>query len=170
MSNLGLELALDALDVPFARTAVGDRYVMADMLNRGWNLGGESSGHIICLDKTTTGDGIVSALQALAAISHSDQPLAELKSNMCKMPQSMINVKIGNKFDLSANKAVNLAVTEVESQLGDKGRVLLRPSGTEPLVRVMVEGEDQNTVVKLAKELAEVVAEEVSAQPFIATI
>ena len=163
MSNLGLELALDALDVPFVRTAVGDRYVMAEMLKRGWSLGGESSGHIICLDKTTTGDGIVSALQALAAISHSEQSLAQLKKKMRKMPQSMVNVKIGNNVDIFNNKAAKSAVAEVEAQLGDKGRVLLRPSGTEPLIRVMVEGENQDSVVKFAKELAEVVAAEVSA-------
>ena len=163
MSNLGLELALDALDVPFVRTAVGDRYVMAEMLKRGWSLGGESSGHIICLDKTTTGDGIVSALQALAAISHSEQPLAQLKKKMRKMPQSMVNVRIGNNVDIFNNKAAKSAVAEVEAQLGDKGRVLLRPSGTEPLIRVMVEGENQDSVVKFAKELAEVVAAEVSA-------
>jgi phosphoglucosamine mutase len=163
MSNLGLELALDALEVPFVRTAVGDRYVMAEMLKRGWDLGGESSGHIICLDKTTTGDGIVSALQALAAISRSEEPIAELKKKMRKMPQSMVNVRIGNNVDIFNNKAAKSAVAEVEAKLGDKGRVLLRPSGTEPLIRVMVEGEDQDSVVKFAKELAEVVAAEVSA-------
>lgn len=163
MSNLGLELGLDALDVPFVRTGVGDRYVMAEMLKRGWKLGGESSGHIICLDKTTTGDGIVSALQALAAISHSDQPLAELKSKMHKMPQSMVNVRIGNNFDIADNATVNAAVLDVETQLGDKGRVLLRPSGTEPVVRVMVEGQDKDIVAKFARELSEVVASEVSA-------
>ena len=160
MSNLGLELALDALDVPFTRTAVGDRYVMKELLERGWDLGGESSGHIICLDKTTTGDGIVSALQALAAIVNSEQALADLKSKMNKFPQSMINVKLVTGIDISANEIVQTAVSDVESQLGKNGRVLLRPSGTEPVVRVMVEGEDFEVVDKLAKELSAVVASE----------
>ena len=160
MSNLGLELALDALDVPFARTAVGDRYVMKELLERGWDLGGESSGHIICLDKTTTGDGIVSALQALAAIVNSEQALANLKSKMNKFPQSMINVKLVTGIDISANEIVQTAVSDVESQRGKNGRVLLRPSGTEPVVRVMVEGEDFEVVDKLAKELSAVVASE----------
>lgn len=163
MSNLGLELALDALDVPFTRTAVGDRYVMKELLERGWDLGGESSGHIICLDKTTTGDGIVSALQALAAIVNSGQALANLKSTMHKFPQSMINVKLVNGIDISANEIVQTAVSDVESQLGKNGRVLLRPSGTEPVVRVMVEGEDLEVVDKLAKELSAVVASELGA-------
>ncbi|MCH7672589.1 MAG: phosphoglucosamine mutase [Proteobacteria bacterium] len=163
MSNLGLELALDALDVPFTRTAVGDRYVMRELLKRGWMLGGESSGHIICLDKTTTGDGIVSALQALAAIVNSGQALADLKSTMHKFPQSMINVKLVNGIDISANEIVQTAVSDVESQLGKNGRVLLRASGTEPVVRVMVEGEDLEVVDKLAKELSAVVASELGA-------
>jgi phosphoglucosamine mutase len=161
MSNLGLELALDALDVPFVRTAVGDRYVLQGMLERGWDLGGESSGHIICLDITTTGDGIVSALQALAAIANCEQPLADLRSKMRKLPQSMVNVRLDNNFDLVANKAVQSAVSDVESKLGKNGRVLLRPSGTEPLVRVMVEGEDMDIVSKLAQELSDIVATEV---------
>ena len=163
MSNLGLELALDALDVPFTRTVVGDRYVMKELLKRGWMLGGESSGHIICLDKTTTGDGIVSALQALAAIVNSGQALADLKSTMHKFPQSMINVKLVNGIDISANEIVQTAVSDVESQLGKNGRVLLRASGTEPVVRVMVEGEDLEVVDNLAKELSAVVASELGA-------
>jgi phosphoglucosamine mutase len=109
MSNLGLELALDALDVPFVRTAVGDRYVMKEMLQRGWNLGGESSGHIICLDQTSTGDGIISSLQAMAAIIHSGQTLFELKSKMRKMPQTMINVRVGSAVDISSNAKVRSA-------------------------------------------------------------
>lgn len=162
MSNLGLELALEELNIPFVRSAVGDRYVMKEMLNRGWDLGGESSGHIICLDATTTGDGIVSALQALAAISNCEQPLAELTSEMRKLPQSMINVKVGNGIDLSENKNVQSAVSDVETKLGKNGRVLLRPSGTEPVLRVMVEGEDLEMVNRLVNELSEVVASEVS--------
>ena len=142
MSNLGLEQALDSLDIPFARSAVGDRYVMRELLKRGWSLGGESSGHIICLDKTTTGDGIVSALQALSAISSSQSSLAELVSKLNKYPQSMVNVQISDSADIAGNDRVQRAVADVESKLGSKGRVLLRLSGTEPVVRVMVEGED----------------------------
>ena len=161
MSNLGLERALDSLDIPFARSAVGDRYVMRELLKRGWSLGGESSGHIICLDKTTTGDGIVSALQALSAISSSQSSLAELISKLNKYPQSMVNVQISDSADIAANDKVQRAVADMESKLGSKGRVLLRRSGTEPVVRVMVEGEDAAEVSKLAEELAEVVEKEV---------
>lgn len=162
MTNLGLELALDALGVPFARAKVGDRYVMSELLQRGWRLGGESSGHIICLDITTTGDGILAAIQALAAIVRSEQPLADLRGKMRKFPQSMVNVKLPRKIDLSGNTAVQSAVSDVEAKLGSKGRVLLRPSGTEPVVRVMVEGEDLDTVNRLAQELSELVAAEVA--------
>lgn len=162
MSNLGLELALEALDIPFARAKVGDRYVMEEMIKRKWDLGGESSGHIICLDITSTGDGIISALQTLSAITSFDKPLADLRAKMQKLPQSMVNVKLEKSVDLDKNKAVQSAISDVESQLGKSGRVLLRPSGTEPVVRVMVEGEDVDNVNKLAKELSEVVAAEVS--------
>ena len=163
MSNLGLEQALDSLDIPFVRSAVGDRYVMRELLKRGWRLGGESSGHIICLDKTTTGDGIVSALQALSAISSSQSSLAELISKLNKYPQSMINVRIADSADIASSDTIQKAVADVESKLGSKGRVLLRLSGTEPVVRVMVEGEDATEVLKLAEELAEVVEKEVGA-------
>lgn len=162
MSNLGLELALDALDVPFTRTQVGDRYVMREMLDRGWQLGGENSGHIICLDKNTTGDGIVSALQALAAVVSCDQPLFDLRNKMRKLPQSMVNVNIRKGVDIMSNDRVKKAVADVEEKLGDQGRVLLRPSGTEPLVRVMVEGEDEVVVSNFANELSEVVKAEIS--------
>ncbi|MEX0617758.1 MAG: phosphoglucosamine mutase [Pseudohongiellaceae bacterium] len=162
MTNLGLELALDSLDVPFVRTKVGDRYVMAEMLTRGWDLGGESSGHIICLDITSTGDGIVSALQTLAALVNCNQPLADLKNKMRKLPQSMINVQYAKKYDIESNENVRSAVASVQSRLGKNGRVLLRPSGTEPVLRVMVEGEDLDTVDRLALELSELVAAEVA--------
>ena len=158
MSNLGLELALDALDVPFVRTEVGDRYVMKEMLQRDWKLGGESSGHIICLDITNTGDGIVSSLQALAALVNCEQPLADARNKMRKFPQSMINVGSTNAADVVGNSSVQSAVSEIENKLGKKGRVLLRPSGTEPVIRVMVEGEDGEIVDKMAMELSEVVA------------
>ncbi|GJM14427.1 MAG: phosphoglucosamine mutase [Pseudohongiella sp.] len=165
MSNLGLELALDALDVPFTRTNVGDRYVMKQMLEKGWQLGGESSGHIICLDKNTTGDGIVAALQVLSAIVSCEQPLADLKNKMRKLPQSMINVKIPKNVNVMENDNVALAVEEIEARLGEQGRVLLRPSGTEPVVRVMVEGEDAVVVQALAQELSDKVAQEITTSP-----
>jgi phosphoglucosamine mutase len=158
MTNLGLELALQDMQIPFTRTDVGDRYVLAEMLARSWSLGGESSGHIICHDINTTGDGIISALQAMEAVVHSGQSLAEIKKEMRKLPQAMVNVRLPGKQDVTGNEAVLAAVAEVESELGKSGRVLLRPSGTEPVIRVMVEGEDSVMVDKLARELSEVVA------------
>ena len=160
MSNLGMELALAELKVPFARTAVGDRFVLREMQQRGWQLGGESSGHIICRDITTTGDGIVSALQALTAVVLNGKPLMELRSAMQKFPQTMINVRVGQDPDVSASQSVRDAGSGVEDKLQGRGRVLLRPSGTEPVLRVMVEGEDADLVAQLARELADVVAAE----------
>ena len=154
MSNLGLQLGLEALDIPFVRVAVGDRYVMSELKQRQWQLGGESSGHIICLDVSTTGDGIVSALQALYAMVSCGSSLYELRNKMVKFPQTMINVRIKDKKDLQGVPAIADAVAAVEAVLGRKGRVLLRPSGTEPVVRVMVEGEDAALVQRLAEELA----------------
>ncbi len=163
MSNLGLQLGLDALGVDFTRTPVGDRYVMQEMIQRGWSLGGESSGHVICLDLSSTGDGIISALQALAAVVHGGQSLAELRGQMEKMPQTMINVRIERGTELVGNAAIAAAVQDAESQLGARGRVLLRPSGTEPVLRVMVEGEEAGEVGRLAQELANAVEEAVGA-------
>tara|TARA_B100001029_G_scaffold178523_1_gene185503 strand:+ start:1238 stop:2602 length:1365 start_codon:yes stop_codon:yes gene_type:complete len=157
MSNIGLELALDALDIPFSRTQVGDRYVMKDMLGKGWKLGGENSGHIICLDIANTGDGIISSLQALAALVNSDQSLSDARAKMRKFPQCMINVKAGNALDIIENSSIQSVISEIESKLGKNGRVLLRPSGTEPVIRVMVEGEDGDIVDRMARELSEVV-------------
>jgi len=155
MSNLGLELALTELDIGFQRTAVGDRYVLESMQRDGWLLGGESSGHIICLDRTTTGDGIVSALQVLSAVVASGQSLNELKAGMVKFPQVMINVPVTRGADPGTDAGVRRAVHAAEAALAGKGRVLLRPSGTEPVVRVMVEGQDPGQVRALAEELAE---------------
>jgi len=157
MSNLGLEKALLANDIQFARAKVGDRYVMELMQEKGWLFGGESSGHIICLDKNTTGDGIIAALQVLAVLALEGKTLAELKAGMSKYPQTMINVRVSERQDPMANAGIRQAVAEVEAELKDKGRVLLRASGTEPLIRVMVEGEDKGQVEKLAKQLAGVV-------------
>ena len=160
MSNLGMELALAEREVPFARTAVGDRFVLQEMQQRGWQLGGESSGHIICHDITTTGDGIVSALQVLTAVVLTGKSLRELRGAMQKFPQTMINVRLGQDPNVSASQSVRDAVSGVEDKLQGRGRVLLRPSGTEPVLRVMVEGEDADLVARLARELADVVAAE----------
>ncbi|HAB45202.1 MAG TPA: phosphoglucosamine mutase [Gammaproteobacteria bacterium] len=157
MSNLGLEVALKDRGIDFARAQVGDRYVVAKLLQEGWHLGGEGSGHILCLDQATTGDGVVSALQVLRAITDQGKTLAELKGAMTKFPQVMINVP-ANSAKVMENNAVQSAVRDVDAVLGDKGRVLLRPSGTEPLIRVMVEGEDAPQVRRLAAQLAAVVA------------
>lgn len=157
MSNLGLERALSAMKVPFVRTRVGDRYVLAELTRRDWILGGESSGHIICRDVSTTGDGIVSALQTLAAMAHSGESLLELTRGMQKLPQTMVNVPVASPEKVSEAPRVREAVADAEANLGDRGRVLLRASGTEPVVRVMVEGEDAAEVSTVADELADVV-------------
>lgn len=161
MSNLGMEVSLKELGIPFVRTKVGDRYVIEALRERKWQLGGESSGHIICSDLTTTGDGAVAALQVLHAMRETGTPLNTLKKGMKKFPQSMINVRIGEKFDLSDFPVIQDAVAAAEDELKDRGRVLLRPSGTEPLVRVMVEAEDAQLVDKLVREVADVVESEV---------
>lgn len=154
MSNLGMELALKDLDIPFVRANVGDRYVLEQLREHGWVLGGESSGHIICLNKTTTGDGIIAALQVLDAMVSGNKSLHDLKLGMVKMPQTMVNVRLKERRNPVANPLVQQAVSETEDRLGDRGRVLLRMSGTEPLVRVMVEGDDAELVGELANNLA----------------
>ena len=154
MTNLGMEHALKALGVPLFRANVGDRYVMELLSEKKGMLGGEGSGHIICLDKTTTGDGIVSALQVLAEMRRTGKSLNELKSGMKKYPQVLINVRVEKKVKLDEIDSIKKAVEAVEKKLGDKGRVLLRASGTEPLVRVMVEGVNAEEVDKYANQLA----------------
>ena len=154
MSNLGLELALREEGLQLVRAQVGDRYVKERMEAEGWYLGGESSGHIICSDITTTGDGIVAALQVLVALKAAGMDLASYRAGMSKFPQKMINVTVSGKVNLADFPAVTAAVCRVEAQLGKRGRVLLRPSGTEPKVRVMVEGEDAAEVDALCAELA----------------
>jgi len=159
MSNLGLEHALEREGISFERAKVGDRYVMERLVENGWNLGGESSGHIICLDKTTTGDGIIAALQVLDWLVDKGISLSDACADMNLYPQTMINVPVTSKIDLQAMPVIQEAVRAAESELTGSGRVLLRASGTEPLIRVMVEGEDRTLVDKLAHELAASVAE-----------
>lgn len=157
MSNLGLELALRHLDIPFARARVGDRHVVELMNQRRWSLGGENSGHILCGDLTGTGDGIVAALQVLRAIAAAGGSLRELCAGMVKLPQTLINVASERPVDVTRDRRVGAAVRRAERLLGARGRVLLRCSGTEPLVRVMVEGDSEALVEQLARDLADVV-------------
>ena len=157
MSNLGLEVALRELGVGFRRAPVGDRHVLSMLRDSGGVLGGETSGHILCLDKTTTGDGLVSALQVLAVMRQSGRSLAELAAPMRKFPQVLLNVQVAKRFDPTGVPAVCEAVRRVEQRLGGQGRVVLRASGTEPVIRVMVEGRDEGPTRAAADELAEVV-------------
>ncbi|SET77724.1 phosphoglucosamine mutase [Marinobacter segnicrescens] len=157
MTNLGVELALQDQGIPFERAKVGDRYVMERLLQRGWLLGGEGSGHLVIRDCTTTGDGIVSALQVLLACWRADKTLGELRQGMTKLPQTMINVRVGERFDPMSRPDIAEAVRKAEDHLGAAGRILLRASGTEPLIRVMAEGQDAAVIEQVAEELAEVV-------------
>ncbi|MGE3318158.1 MAG: phosphoglucosamine mutase [Candidatus Berkiella sp.] len=159
MSNLGLENALKDLNIPFTRTKVGDRYVMDALMQKGWCLGGEGSGHIICLNKTSTGDGIVSALQVLGEICRSHQSLHELKKGMVKCAQILLNVPVRNGQQVVDNQRVQDACIQAQKALAEHGRILLRPSGTEPLVRVMVEGEDKDRIEQIANDIAQVVSD-----------
>jgi phosphoglucosamine mutase len=157
MTNLGLEQSLQALGIPFARARVGDRYVLEQLNTRGWQLGGESSGHIVCLDLTTTGDAIVAALQVLMPMVEAQRGLEDLKKGVVKLPQTMINVEVRNPVEQAECAAVVQAIEQKNRLLEGRGRVLVRPSGTEPVIRVMVEGEDAEEVDCVARELAEIV-------------
>jgi len=159
MSNLGLEHALGVAKIDFRRAKVGDRYVLEMLRETGGVIGGETSGHMIVLDQTTTGDGLVSALQVLAVMKQTGKPLSELAAGMSKYPQTMLNVRTDRQLDIGASAAIQDAVVAAEDELADMGRVVLRASGTEPVIRVMVEGQDEEQVVAVAKRLAEVVAE-----------
>ncbi|MGL9774090.1 MAG: phosphoglucosamine mutase [Sodalis sp. (in: enterobacteria)] len=157
MSNMGLALALKQLGVPFVRARVGDRYVLEKMQEKGWRIGAENSGHVILLDKTTTGDGIIAGLQVLSAMVGNHMNLHDLCSGMRLLPQILVNVRFAGQHDPLASAAVKQASDEVEQQLAGRGRVLLRKSGTEPLIRVMVEGEDTEQVSRLAHHIADAV-------------
>ncbi len=157
MSNLGLEVALRGAGIEFRRAAVGDRYVLSMLRETRGNLGGETSGHIVCLDKTTTGDGLVSALQVLAIIKRTGRSLAELTSSMRKFPQVLLNVHVAKRFDPGGVPAVQQALEAIERRLGGECRVVLRPSGTEPVIRVMVEGRDEPETRAAATELAGII-------------
>lgn len=160
MSNFGLERALQDWGLPFVRVPVGDRYVINELANQHWSLGGEPSGHIVCREMTTTGDGIITALQVLAAMRQLNQSLADIRSGLTKYPQILLNIRT-ETTDKSLDKpSIQQAVKQVEQELGGKGRVLLRRSGTEPLIRIMVEGEDEARVKRLAERLAELVKTE----------
>lgn len=155
MTNLGFEHALQRLGIPFARAKVGDRYVLELMQEKGWQLGGENSGHIICLDKHSTGDGIISALQVLAALRSDGETLAQTCTDLVMYPQKLVNVRFTSlTFDWKSNAGIQSAIASAEHELNGRGRVLLRPSGTEPLLRVMVEGPDAQTVASHAEMIA----------------
>jgi len=155
MSNLGLDLALQELGIKMIRTPVGDRYVVEAMLRGGYNLGGEQSGHVVFLDHNTTGDGCLTSLQLLAIMVEKRQPLGKLKKIMTRLPQVLLNVKVKEKKDISRLPWARTRIAAVERELGKRGRILVRPSGTEPLIRVMLEGEDEEMIRQMAQEIAE---------------
>jgi phosphoglucosamine mutase len=157
MTNLGMEVALKNLGIPFVRSKVGDRYVMEELQKHNWLIGAENSGHVILLDKITTGDGIVAGLQVMASIVGSKMTLKELSDGMTMFPQVLENIRFKGEGNPLESDAVIAAQKAVEAKLGDTGRVLLRKSGTEPLIRVMVEGEDADLVQQYALEIAQAV-------------
>ena len=163
MSNMGLDVAMKKAGGKVVRTDVGDRYVVEEMLNGGYNLGGEQSGHMIFRDHNTTGDGILSALQVLAIIQRSGKKLSTLAEVMTSLPQILVNVRVRKKADLNGIAPIKKLIDEVESELGDKGRVLIRYSGTEPLLRVMIEGEDQGRIETLANQVADAIRQHLGA-------
>jgi phosphoglucosamine mutase len=158
MSNLGLEHALAKEGIEFRRAKVGDRYVLELLRETGGVLGGETSGHLLCLDRTTTGDALISALQVLAIMKETGRSLAELTAPMAKYPQVLENVRVARKIDPTRSSVIQDAIKRAEARLGDTGRIVLRASGTEPVIRVMVEGSDEQLVRELTRELAIAVA------------
>jgi len=153
MSNFGLEQAFNAMDVPFIRTRVGDRYVLETLKKKDWRIGGESSGHIVCLDKTTTGDGIIAALQVLSSMIKQDKTLQQLTEGIHLLPQTLLNIKTDHALSLAADERVQEVVNALSKRLAKTGRVLLRASGTEPVLRVMVEGQNTEEVLRYAEQL-----------------
>ena len=164
MSNFGLEMAFEGHGIPFVRTKVGDRHIHRELVEKGWKLGGEASGHLLALDRTSTGDGIISALQVLEVMKTTGKSLKELKQGMTKFPQTMINVPVSadGPAKMEGSERIKKAVHEIEQQMNGEGRVILRPSGTEPLIRVTLEGRDEQVVQQLAEQLAQTVREELS--------
>jgi phosphoglucosamine mutase len=154
MSNLGLEKSLEAIGLRLVRTAVGDRYVVEEMRNSGYNLGGEQSGHLVFLDHNTTGDGLLTALQMMAVMQRSGRHLSHLARDFVRFPQVLVNVRVNERRPLDQIQSVQRTVSDVEKDLNGRGRVVLRYSGTEPLVRVMVEGEDESQVADHAESIA----------------
>ncbi len=158
MTNIGLEKAFQRENIPFERAQVGDRYVLEILLKNNWTLGGEQSGHIICLDNATTGDGIISALQVLSAVKHYGKPLAELKFGFSKFPQKLVNIRLENEKDPLQHSHVQTAIADAKKSLGDRGRILVRKSGTEPLIRIMVEADDEALMHQLTDSLFELIS------------
>ena len=162
MSNIGFYKALELAGIEAQQTKVGDRYVMEEMLKGNYNLGGEQSGHVIMLDYNTTGDGMLTAIQLLDVLKAEGKTLHELASRMRKYPQILVNIQVGDKTKLDGNANVAAAVREVEEKLGDSGRVLVRPSGTEPIVRVMAEGPDEDELRAYVDQIVDVVKVELA--------
>jgi len=162
MSNMGLEQALKKENIPFLRSKVGDRYILEVLRNEGGNIGGEASGHMICMDHAETGDGLITALQILAIMVRTGKSLSELTTNLKKYPQITENIDNKKNYDVVNSKEISIVIDEIEKQLMGKGRVILRPSGTEPLVRITVEGEDYAFVAKLTKQLVSKVSSIIS--------
>jgi phosphoglucosamine mutase len=158
MSNLGLQHALEARGIEFRRASVGDRYVLEELRANGGIVGGETSGHVLVLDKATTGDGLICALQVLSIMKQTGKRLSELVAGMPRYPQTMVNVRVERRIDPGDSPEIRAAVTAAETELANAGRVVLRASGTEPVIRVMVEGENADLVIALADRLASVVA------------
>jgi len=157
MSNMGLDIALRQAGGRVVKTDVGDRYVVEEMRRSGYRFGGEQSGHMVFFDHNTTGDGMISALQILAILQKSGQPLSELASVMTALPQILVNVRVRERRNIKELPEVDKLIADVENRLGDTGRVLIRYSGTEPLMRIMLEGQDQAEITRMANEIAQVV-------------
>ena len=164
MSNLGLSQSLKELGIETKQTAVGDRYVMEEMRKGGYNLGGEQSGHLIFLDYNTTGDGLLSALQLVNVMKQTNKPLSELASEMQTFPQKLVNIRVANKHAVRENEHVRAVIEKVEAEMNGEGRVLVRPSGTEPLVRIMVEAKTEALCDQYMNEIASVVKQELQGE------